>query len=70
MSGLHLTADIKIIKFKILVVRPNDLLESELKPLYTNRMPGILLSTSILRMPRDFPSLQSLSILKGSKKKM
>lgn len=40
MFGLSLTADVRIIKFKTLLVRPNDLLETELKPLYTNRMPG------------------------------
>lgn len=40
MFGLSLTADVRIIKLKTLLVRPNDLLESELKPLYTNRMPG------------------------------
>lgn len=40
MFGLSLAADVRIIKFKSLLVRPNDLLESELKPLYTNRMPG------------------------------
>lgn len=40
MFGLSLTADVRIIKFKTLLVRPNDLLESELKLLYRNRMPG------------------------------
>jgi hypothetical protein len=40
MFGLSFTADARIIKFKTLLVRPNDLLESELKLLYTNRMPG------------------------------
>lgn len=40
MFGLSLTADVRIIKFKTLLVRPNDLLERELKLLYTNRMPG------------------------------
>lgn len=40
MFDLSLTADVRIIKFKTLLVRLNDLLENELKPLYTNRMPG------------------------------
>lgn len=65
-SGLHfqmfcqsLTADV--------LLRSHDPLEGEVKSLYTNRMP-VLLSTLTVKMPRDFPSLQSLSILKGSKK--